>query len=269
MQAKRLLVCAGLFGFSLTGTVAVAQQVVFQPIAKPAVQEVKAGTPKTETQADFDKKALAAAGLKEDDYPKLIAYLKDRTISGDSLANIQSLIKKFEWNVPFEERIAAQDQLIKIGGPAVAPLKLAIKSDTEAEVTFRSKETLKRMEKEKSISGEVTASVVRALGKSKSPEAVEALFGFLPLADTAQLIDLIQQSVITNAGEPGKPNPLLVKALDDTNDNRRRIAAIALASGRSTRSSSKWRRWTRTTRCASSFRASCCWKAGRSRPSAS
>jgi hypothetical protein len=232
MQAKRLLMCAALFGISITATVALAQNVVFQPVVKAAGPvEVKAAATKSESQVDLDKKTLQAVDLKDDDYPKLIAYLKDRTLTGDSLANIQALIKKFEWNVPFEERIAAQDQLIKIGGPAVAPLKLAIKDDKEAEVTFRSKETLKRMEKEKSISGDVTSAVVRALGKSKSPEAVEALFGFLPLADTAQLIDLIQQSVIANAGEPGKPNPLLVKALDDTNDNRRRIAAIALASG--------------------------------------
>jgi hypothetical protein len=232
MHTKRLLVGVGLFCASATGAVALAQQVVMQPLVKPGIVIAeKATTAKTESQADTDKKALQAVGLKDDDFPKLIAYLKDRTLSQDSMANIQALIKKFEWNVPFDDRIAAQDQLIKIGGPAVAPLKLAIKDDKEAEVTFRAKETLKRMEKEKSISGDVTAAVVRALGKSKTPEAVEALFGFLPLADTSQLIDLIQQSVIANAGEPGKPNPTLVKALDDTNDARRRVAAIALASG--------------------------------------
>ncbi len=234
MQAKRLLFCAGLFGAGFTSTIAVAQQVVFQPVMKavlPALKATEKAPGKTESQEEIDKKALQAVGLKEDDYPKLIAYLKDRTLSQDSLTTIQNLIKKFEWNVPYDERIAAQEQLLKIGGPAVAPLKLAIKDDNEAETTFRAKETLKRMEKEKSISGDITASVVRALGRSNSPEAVEALFGFLPLADTSQLIELIQQAVIMNAGEPGKPNPTLVKALDDTNDNRRRVAAIALASG--------------------------------------
>jgi hypothetical protein len=232
MHTKRLLVGAALFCAGATGAVALAQQVVFQPVMKAGGGPAeKATSNKTETQAEADKKALQVIGLKDDDYPKLIAFLKDRTLSQESMANIQALIKKFEWNVPFDDRIAAQDQLIKIGGPAVAPLKLAIKDDKEAETTFRAKETLKRMEKEKSISGEVTAAVVRALGKSKTPEAVEALFGFLPLADTTQLIDLIQQAVISNAGEPGKPNPTLVKALDDPNDARRRVAAIALASG--------------------------------------
>ena len=232
MRTKRLLLCAGLFCAGATGAVALAQQVVFPQVMKVGIGPAeKATSTKTETQAEADKKALQVVGIKDDDFPKLIAYLKDRTLSQESMANIQALIRKFEWNVPFDDRIAAQDLLIKIGGPAVAPLKLAIKDDKEAETTFRAKETLRRMEKEKSISGDVTAAVVRALGKAKTPESVEALFGFLPLADTTQLIDMIQQSVIASAGEPGKPNPTLVKALDDPNDARRRVAAIALASG--------------------------------------
>ena len=232
MRTKRLLLCVVLFCAGATGALALAQQAIFQPVMKaggPVAEKTAAA--KSETQAEADKKALQVVGIKDDDFLKLIAFLKDRTLSQESMANIQALIRKFEWNVPFDDRIAAQDMLIKIGGPAVAPLKLAIKDDKEAETTFRAKETLRRMEKEKSISGEVTAAVVRALGKAKTPESVEALFGFLPLADTTQLIDLIQQSVIASAGEPGKPNPTLVKALDDPNDARRRVAAIALASG--------------------------------------
>lgn len=182
-------------------------------------------------QAEADKKALDGAGLKSDDPAALIKYLKTRTLNDTDMGKITTLIDKMNADAPFEERIAAQDELLKIGGQAVDVLKKKAKESGDPEVQYRAKDTLRKIQQDKQFGAEVTAAVVRALGKVKSEEAATALFAFLPLADGAQLVELIQEAVTANAGKDGKPVKVLVDALADADPVKRQVAAVALVSG--------------------------------------
>jgi hypothetical protein len=71
---------------------------------------------------------------------------------------------------------------------------------------------------------------VRILSKTKSQDALATLLKFLPLADSPQLVKLIEDAAQLNADSDGKPNELLVAALKSDNDALRYIAAMALTS---------------------------------------
>jgi len=232
MKRTSLLIASSIFASSLVATVLVAQP----PVATSQVVKGAPGAPPKEpakpaAPVDPDVKALEAAGMKTGDVPALLKYLKDRTLSNDALKNIQGLIAKFSSEQKFDVRIGAQEDLLKIGGPAEAPLKLAAKDDSDAEIKYRAQDTLRRLSKEKSVSSDLTSVVIRALGKAKSPDIMPALFAYLPLADTPVIVEQIQAAVTANSAEDGKPLPMLVDALKDESPLRRRVAAVALASG--------------------------------------
>jgi hypothetical protein len=242
MRLPRLLLSAGLLGGPLALAVltdvsltppALAQVVKAAPILQPGVPKADDKKPaKPVDPVELDKQALEAAGLKADDAAGLIKYLKSRTLNDTDMGKIQGLIKKMGGENKFDDRIAAQDQLIQIGGQAVAPLRIAAQNNQDPEVVYRAKECVRRMEKEKSLGADVTVAVIRSLGRTKDPEASPTILGFLPLADSTLVVDTIQTALRdTAAGADGKPAKLLVDALGDENPTRRRIAALALIEG--------------------------------------
>lgn len=243
MRLSRLLLSAGLVGgplalAALTDTSltppAFAQVVkVALPVQPtPPVAKKDDKKPVITDPVELDKQALVAAGLKPDDPAGLIQYLKTRTLNDADLGKIQALIKRMGGEAAFNDRIAAQDQLIQIGGQAVAPLRIASQKDEDPEIVYRAKECVRRMEKEKSLGADVTIAVIRALGRTKDPQAVPTIIGFLPLADSSLVVDTIQAGLRDAAAGPdGKPNKLLVDALGDENATRRRVSAMALIEG--------------------------------------
>lgn len=241
MRLPRLLLSAGLVPAALAAVV-VAQAppppvppVAGLPAAKKAEDKPADKKAKTTDPVELDKQALTAAGLKPDDPAGLIEYLKSRTLNDADLGKINDLIKKMGGENKFDDRIAAQDQLVQIGGKAVAPLRIAAKDDSanaDPEVVYRAKQAIRRMEKEKALGADITAAVIRTLGRSRDPQALPTVLGFLPLADSPAVVDVIQEALReTAAGPDGKPNDLLVKALGDENALRRRVAALALIEG--------------------------------------
>jgi hypothetical protein len=245
MRPVRLLPSVGVIGLLLACPALFAQN--DKPPEKPAdppTPDVKKDEPKTEAKKEepkpdprvaaqqrADTKALEGAGLSADDPAGLMKYLKARSLSPADIGKITAVIQKMHSDAPFDDRVAAQEEVLKMGGTAVDVLKKMAKESTDAEIQYRAKDTLRRLEKEKQYGAEVTAAAVRALGKVKSEEAAEVLFGFLPLADTAALVELIQEAVSANAGKDGKPAKVLVDALTDASAQRRQVAAVALASG--------------------------------------
>jgi len=195
---------------------------VLKPNADPKLAE---GT----DPATIDKKALEAVGLKKDDVPGILKYLKERTLNDVDLGKIQAIIQRFG-HEDFEERVKASEEIERVGPPAIAPLRLASKNDANpAEVVFRSKRALRRMEKVSHA--DLAVAAIRALAGVKHPEIVPVLLGFLPLADSPQVIDQIQTTLIANAEVNGKPDPALFAALKDANPMRRTAAAVALVEG--------------------------------------
>lgn len=240
MRSVRLLSSVSLFALLLTAFPALAQKEEPKPAdpVKPTapakddpVKPEPKPDPRAVAQQAADKKALEAAGLTADDTAGLIKYLKTRTLSADQIDQIMGLVKKMNADAAFDDRVAAQEELLKLGGLAADVLKKQAKDSPDAEVRYRAQDTLRRLAKDKQYAADVTAAVVRALGKVKSEEAAVTLFAYLPLADSGQLVDLIQEAMTANAGSDGKPAKVLVDALSDTDPLRRQVAAVALASG--------------------------------------
>lgn len=237
MRAPRFLLSAGVLGGVLAVTApAVAQVKLVQPVPPPAdpapAKKDDKKPAKPVDPAEADKKLVTASGLKADDPADLIKYLKSRTLNDADLTRIKGLIQKMGGETAFDDRVAAQDELIRIGGPAVSPLRRAAADDPDPEVAFRAKEAVRRMEKEKALGADVTAAVVRTLGRSKDPQAPAALLGFLPVADSAAVTDAIQSALRDAAAGPdGKPVKLLTDALADPSPAVRRVVALALLEG--------------------------------------
>jgi hypothetical protein len=236
MRLSRFLRFAGVFGSGLLAMAVFAQGVVVQPVpilapAQPAAK--KADDPKaakTTDPVELEKKILETAGLKSDNIAGLIEFLKSRTLNETDMNRIQGLIKRMNGDAPFDERLAAQEELIKIGGQALAPLRLVLgnKDMTDPEIVHRAKDCLRRMEKEKGLGADVTLAVIRTLGRSKDPQVMPTLIGFLPLADSTLLIEAIQVALREAVGSSDKPPQVLVDALGNENAVRRRVAALAL-----------------------------------------
>lgn len=244
MRPVRLLSSVGVSALLLAAGPALYAQKEALPAEKkddvkpadPVKPEVKKDDPpkpdpRVVAQQAADKKALTAAGLSADDPAGLIKYLRSRIISPADVSRITALISKMNADAAFDDRVAAQEELVKLGGLAVDVLRKQANESKDAEIKYRAMDTLRKLDKEKQYAPEVTAAVVRALGGVKSEEAAGVLFGFLPLADGGQLVDLIQEAVTANAGANGKPAKVLVDALADENVLRRQVAAVALASG--------------------------------------
>jgi hypothetical protein len=185
--------------------------------AKPAVSV---------DQATQDKKALEAVGIRGDDYDGMLKYIESRTLTDVDLKKITGLIKKLG-DDDFDTRTAASAQLEKIGPPAIAPLQTAAQDgNINPESQYRSKEALKRMEKVPHA--EIAAACARALAKGKKPAAVPVLLAYLPLADNGSVSDAIRDTLAAYAVVDGKPSPVLLDALADTNPIRRGAVGVAL-----------------------------------------
>lgn len=178
--------------------------------------------------ATADRKALDAASLKADDPKGLLDYLRQRTLSDADLSKIQAVIRRLGAD-DFEERLKAAAEVERFGPAAVGPLRSASQSDADYEIAFRAGECLKRMEKVPHAA--VAAAAVRALAKSKPPEAAKVLLAFLPLADDDAVGDVIRDTLKVLAVRDGKAEPALVAALTDPVAERRAAAAVALIEG--------------------------------------
>lgn len=198
------------------------------PPTRPALNKT---TTVTET-ATSDEEALKAAGLKPEDGPKLVEYLRQRTLSDIDQTKIAGIIKRFGGD-DFDDRVRATEEIELYGAAAVGPLKAAEKDkDTDPEIVYRARVALKKMSKVPHTV--VTAAAVRSIVKNKPEGAAGALIAFLPLADDETNADLIREGLITMAVKDGKAEPALIAALDDPSAVRRGAAYLALILGGST-----------------------------------
>ena len=108
------------------------------------------------------------------------------------------------------------------GPAAIGPLKAA-ERDADAEVAFRARQALKKVETVPHSA--VASAAVRAVVKLKPDGAAMALIGFLPLADDESVADVIRSALISLAvGKDGKADPAIVAALADVSPIRRAAA---------------------------------------------
>src|SRR5438105_1341537 len=176
-----------------------------------------------------DEEALQKAQLSPTDGPKLIEYLKQRTLSDADQAKIGAIIERFGAD-DFDDRVKATEEIAVFGPAAVGPLnKILSQRDADPEVLFRARLALKKLETVPHSA--VAAAAVRAVVKLKPEGAAAALLGFLPLADTETVADAIREALVELAVKDGKAEPVLVAALTDASGVRRGAAYVALTEG--------------------------------------
>lgn len=218
-------------GIALAGLLAVnlaAEEpfpVRVQPVKRPIVKgKTTAVAPGQLSDAD----ALKKANLSETDGDKLIEYLHQRTLTESEQGRIAEIIKRFVVD-DFEERVRATQEIESYGPAAIGPLKAAAR-DADAEVAFRARQALKKVETVPHSA--VASAAVRAVVKLKPEGAAGALIGFLPLADDESVADVIRDALINLAvGKDGRADPALISALADASPVRRAAAYTALIQG--------------------------------------
>ena len=150
--------------------VAAANPQIPAPVPAAGKQAVKVGAAKGTLTAEptvSDEEALKLAGLSADDGPRLVEYLKQRTLSDADRGKITAIIKRFGAD-DFEDRLKATQEIELYGPAAVGPLKTA-ERDSDPEIAYRAKAALKRMAKIPHST--VAAAAVRAIVKLKPPGA--------------------------------------------------------------------------------------------------
>ena len=176
-----------------------------------------------------DDEALKKAGLSASDGPKLIEYLRVRTLTDSEQGKIAEIIKRFAVD-DFEEREKASEEVLRFGPAAIGPLrKIAEGYQGDDEEIFRARCALRKLETVPHSA--VAAAAVRAVVKLKPEGAAGALIGFLPVADTEAVADIIREALVALADRGGKADPAIVAALSDKLPIRRAAAYVALAEG--------------------------------------
>jgi hypothetical protein len=214
-----LVLFAGLFALPAVGR-------ALQPLGQP----VRIAQPEGTSDENLtDEEALKKAGLSPTDAPKLVEYLRVRTLSDADQGKIAGIIKRFGAD-DFEERVKATEEIEAFGPAAIGPLrKILDDRNGDPEVIFRARVALRKLETVPHSA--VAAAAVRAVVKLKPEGAAGALIGFLPVADTEAVADVIRGALVSLAARDGKADPALVAALSDKLPMRRAAAYVALTEG--------------------------------------
>ena len=158
--------------------------------------------------------------------PALLAAFRQRSLSEDDLARVQTLIDQLG-DTSFAKRDRAVAELIAMGFRVVGLLREAVKS-TDLERAKRAEMCLKQItqkeEKEK-----LPTAAPRLLAVRKPPGAAAALLGYLPFTDDNLMKQEIDKALKDLVLVEGKADPAVLKALSDPRPVRQIAAAEALA----------------------------------------
>lgn len=180
-------------------------------VARPADEDPRAA----------DERVLKQAGVPTDD-AGLLAFFRKGSPDEDA---IRDLIKKLG-DDDFEVREKATKDLTALGPAAEPYLREALKSG-DAEVVRRAEECLKNIGKGSPAA--VVSAAARLLARRKPAGAAEALLAYAPRAAGETSEEDVRAALVAVAVRDGKPDPALVKALEDKSPGRRAAAAGALA----------------------------------------
>jgi HEAT repeat protein len=193
-------------------------------------------TPKVQVGLDVPSKQKAREAWEQwwnkTEQPTAIDEIKKRTMNDARREQTLALIKKLG-DENFKARLAAREELMKMGVVVVPLLRKASTDDTDPELKEKAKMAL--VEIEKIAPGSLSPVYPRIVAYRKPAGAVEALLEFLPFADDEVVLSEVQSALAVLAYHDGKPAPALLAALKDKLPLRRYVAAEALTAGGSTK----------------------------------
>ncbi len=168
-----------------------------------------------------------AAWWRNVDGPALLAVVRSQTLTAEDRDKIRGLIAKLGAD-EFAAREAASRALFALGRRSLPQLRETLK-DRDIEVARRSRLLVERIEQEPVH--HLPSAAIRLLALRKPAGAVETLLGYLPFVEDENLTAEVQKSLSLLALREGKPDPVLVRLLDDRQPAMRSTASEALARG--------------------------------------
>jgi hypothetical protein len=153
---------------------------------------------------------------------QLVAFVRKRTPDPAPLARGRALIRQLG-NESFEVRERARVELVALGKPIIPCLQQALR-DPDAEVMRGARECLERIG---THVDSVLAGAVRIVAWRRPDGGCQALLDLVPTADET-LAPEVKAALVVYADRDGKPDPALLRALDDTDPVRRSAARDVL-----------------------------------------
>jgi HEAT repeat protein len=158
------------------------------------------------------------------DGPALLQEFRKRTLKDVDRSRAQALVKQLgDDSFVVREKATAT---LKDMGPGIVPLLRQAANSADLEVSQRARKLLLVVEKEKLAP--VAAVNARLLAYRKPADAAEVLLAYLPLADDEIVLEEVRSALSAVAVREGKPEPVVVRALEDELPLRRATAADAL-----------------------------------------
>jgi hypothetical protein len=169
-----------------------------------------------------DERALRAAKVGTNG-PDLLEYLRNQTPAPARLAKVKVLVRQLGDDA-FEKREEASKALVAAGVIALPLLRAAAEGE-DREVVRRARECLKQIGTGPGV--EVSAAAVRLVGWKRPAGAARVLLDYLPAADQPVARE-VRAALVALAERDGKPDPDLVRAVDDKDAVKREAARGAL-----------------------------------------
>ncbi len=168
-----------------------------------------------------------AAWWKTSEGDATLKVFRNRTLKETEREHWLAVIQQLG-NDDFNERERAQEELQKKGA-SVAPLLRHALTNGDEEIKKRAQKALDQIERDKASSQLPVQA--RLMAYRKPVATAEVLLAYVPFADEEAVFDEVRGALAAVALREGKPDPLLLKALDDKLPVRRAVAAEALALG--------------------------------------
>jgi HEAT repeat protein len=165
-----------------------------------------------------------AAWWDANDGPALLNEFRKRSLADPERNRAQALIKQLGDDTFAVREKATED--LKGMGPAIVPLLRQAANSPDLEVSQRAQKVLQAVEKDKLAP--LAAVNARLVAFRKPAGAAEALLGYLPLADDETVAAEVRAALAAVAVRDGRPEPAVVRALEDAVPVRRAAAAEAL-----------------------------------------
>ena len=177
-----------------------------------------------EVQSSAADEEIVKAAKLGTDAPALLQHLRERTVSAEEQEKIKRMIRNLG-DSSFEVRDKAKDELLAKGARAMPALTRAL-TESDPEIVGRAKECLEKIGPAKDVA--VLSAVVRLIAYRKPADAVATLVAFAPSAPNEAVLQEVTGALVVVGMRNGKPDPLLEKAVQDKDPERRAVALAAL-----------------------------------------
>jgi HEAT repeat protein len=198
------------------------------PLTLAGLALILAATPAPSAEGESaltDELAVKSAGLPVDP-SGLLEFLRTRTKGDGDPTRLAALLQQLD-SKSAADREKATAELVAIGPPSIPYLRKALKDPDSSETAGLARQCLRAIELE---SPTVTSAVVRLLAIRRPDGAVQALLNYLPSAEDETVLEEVKNALAGMAYTAGKPDPALLKSLEDDAPLRRAAAIDALCS---------------------------------------